>query len=505
PLQPGWTAVHAAMDYNHVRGFGWRADRTLQESDKRRTNDLERDFCYGYAGKGDVAAHVLVDLPDGKYSVVFFAGDIEYSRQETPMDILVGGKPLVEQWRVRKWDHRAAEFGVRGGQADFVFRSSRVPDQRYSFWLINAAIIYRGGSADQASAAALEETGKIQEAFVLKAYKEHVPEPDPHATPPTESDHRRGYIPFARNPSKLVFPSTLPTADERRSGLRIVCTPGSYAHVTVGVVPLSDLGPCRIQVSDLRDGNQTVPSSAWSCYLARISREKVGGSRSTVFQWQPKILDPANRQVVGPGRTRWWWLIIHVPDSQETGHYRGTVEFTPATGPSHTFPLTVRVLPFRLRQPEGEVFGMYWGRHYQLYPETMRQQFADLREHGCNGITLDLAPKGGFDAEGRLSLDFSEMDEIIKMAASEGLTAPIPWNGDSRIPSMLGRSLDTDEGRRRYKAVVAALIAHGQEIGWPPILFYPCDEPPKEEILRYLPLIKEVPGSARGFRRAGLC
>jgi hypothetical protein len=136
---------------------------------------------------------------------------------------------------------------------------------------------------------------------------------------------------------------------------------------------------------------------------------------------------------------------------------------------------------------------MYWSRRYVLYPETIPQQFADLREHGCNGITLDVGPKGGFDGDGRLQLDFAEMDAIIKLAVEHGLTLPIPWNGASRIRSMISAKLDTEEGRQQYQQIVAAIAAHARQAAWPPLLFYPCDEPPKEEILRYLPLIKGVP------------
>jgi len=59
---------------------------------------------------------------------------------------------------------------------------------------------------------------------------------------------------------------------------------------------------------------------------------------------------------------------------------------------------------------------------------------------------------------------------------------------------MIRQPLESEAGKQDYKHIVAAVDAHARQAGWPPLLFYPCDEPPKEEILRYLPLIKHVPG-----------
>ncbi len=492
PVQPGWLGVHAGSAYDKAQGYGWGQHGPLRDTDKPQANDLERDFCLGYGGKGDLAAHFLVDLPDGPYTAAFFAGDLQYSRQEMPMDILVGQQLLVDAWRVSKWDCRVATFTVRGGQADFVFRSSPTDDKRYSFWLINAILIYPG-SDPTLHAKALEQVGQIQDAWVLKDFKEQISEPEPDAAPVTDADRQRGYIAFARNPVKIVLPTTLPTAQERTAGLHAQATPGAYPHVTFGVVPLSDLGECAVTVSALQDGSNGIPASACTTYLARIARQRVGLSRSKVYRWQPKVLDPTSQAPLAAGQSRWWWLVLHVPEDQPAGLYRGTVTFKPGQGPPHSFPLTVRVWPFKLRQPPGEVFGMYWGRRYVLYPDTIPQQFADLREHGCNGITLDIGPQGGWEADGSLKLDFTEMDQILKLAMEHGLTSPIPWNGASRFRGMVRDPLDSDVGKQKYKQIVAAVADHARQAGWPPLLFYPCDEPPKEEILRYLPLIKEVP------------
>jgi len=495
PVQAGFDRIHAGTTYDKAIGYGWDKHEALKDTDKTDADNLKRDFCFGYASRGAQAAHFLVDLQDGKYWAAFFAGDIQYSRSETPMDILISGAKVVDGWRVHGWDWRVAEMEVKGGQADIVFQSSQAPGQRYSFWLINALVIYRGGTKEAALAKAAQLSSSVQEAHLLKQFKEQIPDPSAKAAPVTVLDRKRGYVPFARLPVNTVLPNTLPTAAERRESLRAFCTPGAWTHVTFGIAPLQDLGECAVSVSDLKCGRHTIPAAAWQTHLARISRERVGGSRSKTFRWQPKVLDPTAKAPIPAGQTRWWWLTLRMPDEQPAGLYTGTVTFAPQDGPKHTFSVVLRVYPFKLREPPGEVFGMYWGRRYVLYPQTIRQQFADLRAHGCNGITLDVAPNGGFDAQGKLQLDFSEMDEIIKLAQEAGLTSPIPWHGAGRIPSMLAASFESDLGRERYKQIVAAIVAHAKQAGWPPILFYPVDEPPKEQILKYLPLIKEVPGA----------
>ena len=63
PVEPGWLGVHTGLAYDKTRGFGWGVHGPMRDVDKTQANHLERDFCLGYASKGDVAAHFLVDLP----------------------------------------------------------------------------------------------------------------------------------------------------------------------------------------------------------------------------------------------------------------------------------------------------------------------------------------------------------------------------------------------------------------------------------------------------------
>ena len=495
PVQEGFLGVNPSTKYDEAKGFGWGERGPLFGSDKVQADDLQRDFCYGHAATGPVAAHFLVDLPNGRYWAAFFAGDVQYGRADTPMDILIGENKGVEKWKVFGWDWRVVEFDVQRGRADFVFQSSQVPGQRYSFWLINALIIYRGGSADAVKLKAMQLASEVQEKRILSEFKEKQPDPDPDATPVTNQDKQLGYIPFARALVKTVYPSSLPTAKERKTALRCYCTPGAYSHVTFGIVPLKDLGNCSVSVGELKSDANTLPPASWKTCLARLSRERVGPSNSKMFIRQPKVLDPTAKAPIPEGKSCWWWLTLHVPDDQPAGTYTGEVAFAPENAPKRVFPLSVTIYPFKLRQPPGEVFGMYWAKHYLLYPERMRSQFVDLREHGCNGITLDIAPVGGFDDQGNLKLDFSEMDEVIKVAQEEGMTSPIPWHGAGRIPAMLKADFTSDLGRQRYKQIVAAIVAHAKQAGWPPILFYPVDEPPLDQIMKYLPLMKETPGA----------
>ena len=352
----------------------------------------------------------------------------------------------MESWGAAKWDCRAGQFTVHDGQADFVFRSSQSPDQRYSFWLINAMLIYPGHEPD-VQARALEAVGRVQDAWVLKDFKEQATESEPDAAPVSKEDRQRGYVAFARNPLKIVFPATLPTTAERSASLRAQATPGAYTPRHVRRCAVGRPGGMQRQRQRFegrrRDhrvfglGELTWLESPGSAWARAIPRSTAGSPRCSIRHVRASL---------AAGASRWWWLVLHVRDDQAPGTYEGTVTFTPSRGSAHRFPVSVRVWPFKLRQPPGEVFGMYWGRRYILYPDTIAQQFADLREHGCNGITLDLGPKGGFQADGSLQLDFSEMDEILKLAVAHGLTSPIPWNGASRFRSMIRQPLESEAG-----------------------------------------------------------
>ena len=81
----------------------------------------------------------------------------------------------------------------------------------------------------------------------------------------------------------------------------------------------------------------------------------------------------------------------------------------------YVFPVTVEVLPFKLRQPPHEVFGMYWAKQYVLYPDTI--SLASLEDQILMQITTSALP----DATNRVAYP------PFTLAGSGG-TPPYTWS-----------------------------------------------------------------------------
>jgi len=497
-VEVGFTQVTAATLYSPEQGHGWRDNAVLKEADQGGGTALQRDFIYGYASGGDQRADFLIDLEPGHYWLALMAGDMRYNRGGLPMDVLVDDDVIIEEWNNRQWEYRLVEVEAGEGPVAIGFRSADVPMRRYSWWHCNGIVVLPADTREDAKQQMDAMFAAIRDAWYAD-YVEVFPEEDPARGEISNEDVLHGYVAFARDYLDIVYPATIPSEAERRAELSAWATPGEHEPVSFAVVPLQDLGECRVGVGDLSSGEAVIPAQAWDIRIAGILRQRRGRDDKE-FLRGPKILYPGARVEVGEGDTRWWWLTVKVPEDQPPGRYRGEVTFRPANAEPWTCPLTVRVLPFTIEKPEGEMFGMYYGTHYAMYPENRDLHFADMHEHLIDTITLSQEhPVGGW-VDGELQLDFSAMDEFIASAQRHGLTGDMPWGGVRRLSGMVPEGLSDEEWGEHYRQLIAATVAHGEEMGWPKLPCYPVDEPSNSEeklatAERLMGLARQVPGA----------
>ncbi|MGC9317713.1 MAG: glycoside hydrolase domain-containing protein [Armatimonadota bacterium] len=498
PVEVGFTQVTAETAYSPALGYGWGEVTQLKEADQGSGSALQRDFIYGYGAGGSLPATFVLDLEPGRYQIALLAGDMKYNRSGLPFDVLLDGRVAIQQWHNRQWEFRLVPVEAREEPVRITFRSSEVQPRRYSWWHCNGIVVLDADTEATARDQMDVMFAAMREAWYAE-YEEVFPEEDPARGEITDADRERGYVAFARDYLDLVYPGTVPSNAERRATLSAWATPGEYEPVSFGAVPLRDLGECQVSVSELVSGPKVISPDRWDIRIAGILRQRQGRDERKYLRG-PKILYPGERAKVGPGDTRWWWLTVHVPEDQPPGWYSGEVTFDPGSAEPWTCPLRLRVLPFTIERPEGEMFGMYYGTHYAMYPENRDLHFADMREHLIDTITLSQeAPAGGW-VDGELQLDFSVMDDFIASAQRHGLTGDMPWGGVRRLPGMIPGDLSDEQWDERYKQLLEAAVAHGEAKGWPKLLCYPVDEPSNnaeriERAEHLLGLAREVPGA----------
>ena len=88
----------------------------------------------------------------------------------------------------------------------------------------------------------------------------HRPTGDPLR--PTDDERRRGFIVFQRDLMKDVFANDTPLRTEKVDTLRAEAFAGEYEPITLGVVPLRDLGKVAVGISDLTGPGGTIPAGA---------------------------------------------------------------------------------------------------------------------------------------------------------------------------------------------------------------------------------------------------
>ena len=180
---------------------------------------------------------------------------------------------------------------------------------------------------------------------------------------------------------------------------------GEFEPVTVGMVPLADLGKVTLSVSDLQGPAATIPARMIDVrYVSyRVSRVTPEGS---VYTISPRLILPGGTVQMPKDLTRRFWLTVRPPPSTRPGDYRGTISIHAGDGRDYQVPLEFQVRAGTLDPvdipagPFGHAIGIPW---YQDDPRAGKVQPADgraepaanasLRVHRLHRPAVDFLPR----------------------------------------------------------------------------------------------------------------
>lgn len=340
---------------------------------------------------------------------------------------------------------------------------------------------------------------------------------------PTQAEEGRGFVVFLPEEPTEVVPGRQPIRKEVVSSFDLMAAPDQYEPVVFAVSSFRPLEGVGVSAGKLVGPKGAgIPSSAFDVRMGRqvIQRMTYTGPE---YHTVPKLLVPARPATVEPGRPQLYWLTLHVPPTATAGMYSGSLRVT-ADGKSLDLPLRLRVLPFRL--VKSKPWMLYF---YNDHPDDAELYFRDMRQHGMTSVILAqvMAPlKRDGD---RAVTDFASSDAFVAAYRKAGFTDPIVynpfhdrlatkllelWGMADRFPKVVnyGESICVfKEGeypeslQQVYRQVVRDLHDHAKQAGWPPMLFYPVDEPNSPEDWRLTAarleyrLTKETVPTARMF------
>jgi len=400
------------------------------------------------------------------------------------------GKLLGEQ--------RGYQVADAKGIRDFVFAMPPTPVQRFRIGVQNDEPVRLGVSE---IAVYSKDAPDISYAIAAKFEKmEHVPEgPPPRAT---AEDRQAGYVLFAPNYLRRVFPNSVALEHERTESVSVEASPGEYEPLSVAVCALDDLAQCRVRVTELagpdgaRIGGDCVDVRTVR-HLRQIPGQK-GSQYAKQYMMVPELLEPSATADVKAQTTKQWWLTVRVPRDATPGEYAGEILVDSAKGPPRRLGLRMSVLPVRLELPEDHQFGIYWAAlradEDPVSEERILAELRDMREHGMNSVALS-APASMARGDGAAyEFDLATVSRMLELLKQEGLSHPIPWSYGF---APVGTDFGSDEHLRQVKAFVEHARREFAARSLPEILWYPRDEawsdPRKEEARVLYEAIKQVP------------
>ena len=317
-----------------------------------------------------------------------------------------------------------------------------------------------------------------------------------------------GLVLFRRTYLEMIFPNSVPRADEIGGVLHVAATKGEAEPISFCVRALRDVKNVGVSFTDfVGEGAGRIPASSIRIGLVRCIYKR-GQARWGAFadgrMLMPAYVEPGRAFDLPANTTRQVWATLHVPANAKPGVYTAKALVKPDKGPERSLHVRLTVLPIKLEEPRGVAFGMY-AKHHDHEDGRQDTLYADMRAHGMTTVghcgNLGAAIKKAAD---RVEVEFNGQSSIERVMAAyvkAGFPEPFVW--------LMGRDIerwclkqgthDSREFADCYRQVILSIIEHGKASGWPEIIFQPIDEPFEhtkrmEVAKRCLQILKTIPG-----------
>ena len=539
-LRPGFTRVTARSVYDKQAGYGWKSSEGLEEHHKHYDRQWEYDASRGREQPSPIYTNqitcdcvwsrrpnsLLIDVSPGEYTVWILSGlSAGSARDYHQFDVSIGGGKSEARATVRIpgpyiFERRLLR-ATAGGSRISIDLAPRTD------WLLASVVVFP--SAEEASVRAdfldvLEKEITFLPPDVAEKWQESKVVDDRPMPELSEADRRRGYAIFARHWSEVVYPNTVPRAEELDPQLAIFASLGEYEPVTFTVLPLKGLPAARVIAGDLHCGDAVIPSA--NIEVRSVRNVLVRPNYSTYFSYHeaPDVLEARESVEIALGRNQRFWITVKVPEDAAPGVYNGKLTFQSAAAEPADVNLRVRVLPIRLKKNPQHIYGMYYrdplsnvgegnspeaNAYFAQKAEWERQ---DMVAHGMNSHISQVSGLER-DERGNWAMDGAETERRIALDRKYGLAGK-PLVVSFPVGSWYARLVDKqglgshlrlvrdDVPQSFYDEVtkmVQAIEREKTKYDWPEFLYYPIDEPSTEEksvrfMAGVLKAIKQVPG-----------
>lgn len=364
----------------------------------------------------------------------------------------------VSHWKAGEWHHVAVSWG--NGQLAFSVDGKLVGEATKSVApkrVVREIVV--GGRFD----GAVDELAIWSAPRASFSFTRPIPVPDldepewskPGPPPLADVDRYRFALPAAEQGYAIttkhfideVDPQTAPTDLPDTSRLSTFAAAGEYQTVGFVIYATDDLPDIQLRATALRsqDG-RSIPGSNVSIFLNRraLQRKAPRMPKDAVVP-VAALLDPCQPFDLPAGYFKEVTITVRVPFDTRPGMYSGAVELGVTGRGTEPIPLSLRVLPFRLKPSDRKQFGMYYDLDLsESARERTLLELQDLRDHGVTSLYSYLSIRYKKQG-GEIAASYDELGEGLELLRRFGFDGTVVIRtGFTELARLLGHE---DVGR----------------------------------------------------------
>lgn len=222
---------------------------------------------------------------------------------------------------------------------------------------------------------------------------------------PDGADLHRGFIPYSRPVTELVFRSSRPR--ERKDSFEITAVRGEYEPFTLCLFNLGTERTFSLSISQFKNVESGDVLAANSTEVRATAFLPLIRLEQNIYINLPMALERKAALTIPAEATGQFWITTYVPRQAQPGNYVAAITVTTDDGRPSEFPVMLTVLPFNLDESAMHLSMCFLIQNSGgMYPENLDRYMGDMKTHGLNSIWT--WPLGNVHIQGeKLSVDFS--------------------------------------------------------------------------------------------------
>lgn len=318
-------------------------------------------------------------------------------------------------------------------------------------------------------------------------YVEMLPKPISSA-----SESNKGFVAYPSHSLKMSFEHSRPDSN-RLSKIDAFAAQGEIIPITFCVYALRNIDGVRLELSDLKKKDGIViPAKNMTPNIVMYLTKRFMYQKTQHLVNAPAYITLLESPVsISADRSEKFWINFQSPENAKPGIYTGTITIHTKDA-SQKIPLSIRILPFKLPEPKGLMYGMYYSNYGQVFSNLktidamwaqVRHDLADMRQHGmtsigiCNGVEPSSYTVTN---DGKVKFDFkgNTLFELVMEAYKENnFTEPVVDMSKAAQMAAKDYTFGTSEYDSVYVRFYKGLAKEAKLKGWPVMYIQPFDEP----------------------------